>query len=107
MANTSAVESFKAEYTTWTWAENKKFEIGLVDFPDGTPDRWGKIAASLGNKSAAEVKHHYALLLEDISSIEAGLVELAPYPEKNSIGEGNSNPKLVGEGNSDPRLADN
>ncbi|KAL8469596.1 hypothetical protein ACS0TY_032443 [Phlomoides rotata] len=79
MANTGVVGSSEA---MWTWAENKKFEIGLVEFSDGTPNRWEKIAASIGTKSAAEVVHQYALLLEDIMEIEASLVELPPYPNK-------------------------
>ncbi|KAL8462095.1 hypothetical protein ACS0TY_033248 [Phlomoides rotata] len=82
MANTGAAGCSDAMNTIWTWAENKKFEIGLVEFPEGTPNRWEKIAASLGEKSAAEVEHQYALLLEDIVAIEARLVELPPYPNK-------------------------
>ncbi|KAL8469660.1 hypothetical protein ACS0TY_032489 [Phlomoides rotata] len=78
MRNTGAAGRCVA---TWTWEENKIFEIGLVEFPHGTADRWGKIAASLGNKSAAETEHHNALLLEDLAAIEAGLVELPPYPD--------------------------
>ncbi|KAL8469600.1 hypothetical protein ACS0TY_032447 [Phlomoides rotata] len=82
MANIGAAGSSEAMNTMWTWAENKKFEIGLVEFPDGTPNRWEKIAASLGTKSAAEVEHQYAILLEDILAIEARLLELPPYPNK-------------------------
>ncbi|KAL8456555.1 hypothetical protein ACS0TY_034684 [Phlomoides rotata] len=79
MANSSAAGTSGVENTMWTWAEDKKFEIGLVEFPDGTPNRWEKIAASVGTKLVAEVEHHYAILLEDIEAIEAGLVELPPF----------------------------
>ncbi|KAL8462093.1 hypothetical protein ACS0TY_033246 [Phlomoides rotata] len=82
MANSSAAGTSEVENTMWTWAEDKKFEISLVEFPDGTPNRWEKIAASVGTKSVVEVEHHYALLLEDVVAIEAGLVELPPYPDK-------------------------
>lgn len=81
MAANTSTGNVGAENSMWTWEEDKKFECGLVEFPDGTPNRWEKIAASVGNKTVAEVERHYAILLEDIAAIEAGLVEMPPYPD--------------------------
>lgn len=65
----------------WTWDENKKFENGLVEFPEGTPNRWEKIAEALGTKTAAEVEENYVILMEDIEAIQAEEIELPPYPD--------------------------
>lgn len=51
----------------WTWEENKRFENGLVEFPEGTPNRWEMIAAAVGTKTAAEVEENYIILMEDIA----------------------------------------
>ncbi|KAL3627476.1 hypothetical protein CASFOL_028839 [Castilleja foliolosa] len=52
----------------WTWQEDKQFESGLVEFPKICPNRWEKIAARLGTKSAAEVERHYATLFTDLEA---------------------------------------
>ncbi|PIM98538.1 hypothetical protein CDL12_28985 [Handroanthus impetiginosus] len=71
-----------SEGSSWTWEENKQFEDCLVEFGDDYPDRWSAIAAKLGTKTAAEVEQHYAVLLEDLDAIEAGLIEPPKYPDK-------------------------
>ncbi|GFP99197.1 transcription factor divaricata [Phtheirospermum japonicum] len=67
----------------WTRQEDKQFENGIVEFPEDCPDRWERIAARLGTRSAAEVEWHYAVLLADIEAIEAGLIEPPEYTEMN------------------------
>ncbi|KAL3613532.1 hypothetical protein CASFOL_034455 [Castilleja foliolosa] len=66
---------------SWTWQEDKRFESGLVEFPADCPNRWDRIAAKLGTKSAAEVERHYAVLLADLMDIEAGLVPVPEYTD--------------------------
>ncbi|KAL3643268.1 hypothetical protein CASFOL_014083 [Castilleja foliolosa] len=67
----------------WTWEEDKQFESGLVEFSEDSPNRWERIAAGLGTKSAAEVEQHYADLLADVTAIEAGLIESPEYNDRN------------------------
>ncbi|KAL2245195.1 transcription factor DIVARICATA-like [Sesamum indicum] len=83
MVNTSGC-SLETEISRWSWEENKRFENGLVEFPEGFPNRWEKIAARLGTKSAAEVEQHYAVLLDDVTAIEAGLIESPEYVERDA-----------------------
>lgn len=81
MVNTSGSDA-AAESSRWTWEEDKLFENCLVEIAEETADRWEKIAARLGTKSVAEVERHYALLLEDVAAIEAGMIEPPAYAEK-------------------------
>ncbi|CAA0814031.1 Duplicated homeodomain-like superfamily protein [Striga hermonthica] len=69
----------RGDNSGWTWEEDKRFEGALVEFPGDCARRWEKISARLGTKSAAEVERHYALLLDDLAAIEAGLIELPEY----------------------------
>lgn len=77
MANTSGSNA-----ASWTWGDDKLFESCLVEFTEDTADRWEKIAARLGTKSAAEVERHYALLVDDVAAIVAGTIEPPAYVEK-------------------------
>lgn len=70
-----------AELSRWTWEEDKQFENCLVEFGGDSADRWVRIAARLGTKSAAEVEMHYAALLDDVAAIEAGMIEPPAYAE--------------------------
>lgn len=69
------------ENSTWTWEQNKMFENSLVEFSEYFPNRWEKIAANVGTKTAVEVQRHYTVLLEDVASIEAGSIEPPGYEE--------------------------
>ncbi|PIN01991.1 hypothetical protein CDL12_25499 [Handroanthus impetiginosus] len=91
MANSGGVDS-ETGNSRWTWEENKLFEDCLVDFPDDCPNRWERIAARMGTKSAAEIEQHYGLLLEDLMAIEAGSIELPDYPEKTDFLSSSSEP---------------
>ncbi|KAG8390803.1 hypothetical protein BUALT_Bualt01G0121500 [Buddleja alternifolia] len=67
---------------TWSRQEDKIFEKGLVQFPDGVDDRWRKIADYLPDKSADDVRVHYEALLYDISEIDSGRVQLPCYSDE-------------------------
>lgn len=81
--NTSGYDS-AAELSRWTWEEDKQFENCLVEFAEDSADRWERIAARLGTKSAAEVERHYAVLLDDVTAIEAGRIEPPAYSENDA-----------------------
>ncbi|KAL3346049.1 hypothetical protein AABB24_024821, partial [Solanum stoloniferum] len=70
--------------TAWTPRENKKFEQALAVYDKDTSDRWQNIARYVGGKSVEEVKHHYAILVEDLKHIESGGV---PFPKYKSGGK--------------------
>ncbi|KAB5548049.1 hypothetical protein DKX38_011455 [Salix brachista] len=63
----------------WTREQDKAFENALATYPEDSSDRWEKIAADVPGKTLEEIKHHYELLVEDISQIEAGCVPLPCY----------------------------
>lgn len=86
MVNTSGSDSAAAELSRWTWEEDKQFEDCLVEFAEDSAERWERIAARLGTKSAAEVERHYALLLDDVVAIDAGRIEPPAYAEKGLAG---------------------
>ncbi|KAM1101999.1 hypothetical protein ACFX19_010899 [Malus domestica] len=71
----------------WTREQDKSFENALATYPEDSSDRWEKIAADVQGKTLEEIKHHYDLLLEDLTQIEAGVV---PLPCYNSSSEGST-----------------
>ncbi|XP_074289871.1 transcription factor SRM1-like [Silene latifolia] len=74
---------------SWTWEQDKAFEIGLAIYPENCEQRWGKIAEQIpGHKTLEQVKHHYQLLLDDIANIEAGNVDLPNYSDESSSKKG-------------------
>ncbi|KAG8365168.1 hypothetical protein BUALT_Bualt18G0076300 [Buddleja alternifolia] len=79
--NTIKFECEPRENCRWTWEENKQFEDSLVEFTEDCPYRWEMIAARLRTKSAAEVAQHYAVLLDDVAAIEAGLIDPPEYAD--------------------------
>lgn len=70
-----------ATTTHWTRLEDKVFEQCLVLFPEGTPDRWEKIAAHIPGKSAQEVELHFHMLVYDVYEIDAGRIEVPKYAD--------------------------
>ncbi|XP_031498181.1 protein RADIALIS-like 3 [Nymphaea colorata] len=64
---------------SWTWEENKLFELALAVTDEESPDRWENVAAMVGGKSAEEVEKHYGVLVEDIEFIESDKVPLPNY----------------------------
>ncbi|KAL4332346.1 hypothetical protein GQ457_07G035950 [Hibiscus cannabinus] len=71
--------------TQWTRFEDKLFEDALVIFPEGTSDRWQKIADRVPGKSAREVKEHFDVLLHDVYEIDAGRIEVPNYADDSSV----------------------
>lgn len=71
------------EASSWSWDEEKAFEnavatVSEVSVAEG--DRyWEEIAAAVPTKTAAEVKRHYQILVEDLEAIEAGKVPIPRY----------------------------
>ncbi|KAM0938102.1 putative transcription factor MYB/SANT family [Dioscorea sansibarensis] len=84
----------------WTPEENKLFELALVRFPVGMPNRWQAIASLLPGKSPQDVLDHYRKLLIDVAAIEAGRVELPNYIEEdiNEVDDDDANGEV---GNND------
>ncbi|GFQ03064.1 transcription factor divaricata [Phtheirospermum japonicum] len=78
MFNSSGCDS-EAGKPAWTWEEDKQFEDALFEFAGDCSNRWERISARLRTKSAAEVERHYAVLLDDVAAIEAGLIEFPEY----------------------------
>ncbi|KAG2310190.1 hypothetical protein Bca52824_021747 [Brassica carinata] len=62
----------------WTRSEDKMFEEALVFFPEGSPNRWERIADQL-HKPAGEVREHYEALVHDVFQIDSGQVNVPDY----------------------------
>lgn len=95
MANTSEC-GLDVEGSPWIWEEDKKFEMGLVDYPEGCSNRWEKVAVKVGTKSAAEVERHFVVLLDDVAAIEAGSIEEPAYADKDQPKCPNPEKKQIG-----------
>ncbi|XP_019051853.1 PREDICTED: transcription factor DIVARICATA-like isoform X2 [Nelumbo nucifera] len=65
----------------WTRVQDKLFERALVTFPEGTLDRWQKIAGQVPGKTALEVRDHYEALVHDVQEIDSGRVEVPDYAD--------------------------
>ncbi|KAK9091139.1 hypothetical protein Sjap_024316 [Stephania japonica] len=67
----------------WSREEEKTFENAIATYWDenGSKNRWEKIASLVPGKTMEQVKRHYEVLVEDINSIEAGLVPIPSYVE--------------------------
>ncbi|ERN09692.1 hypothetical protein AMTR_s00029p00215750 [Amborella trichopoda] len=63
----------------WTLEENKLFEKALALYDKETPDRWHMIAKIIPGKTISDLMGHYKQLVDDISRIEAGWIELPSY----------------------------
>ncbi|XP_031476175.1 transcription factor MYBS1-like [Nymphaea colorata] len=78
--------------TEWSRDEEKLFENGLATHPEDDEERWEKIASEIPGKTAADVKHHYDILVEDVSSIEAGRVPVPCYAHDDAQGKESFSP---------------
>ena len=67
--------------SSWSRVEDKLFEEAIVVFPEGTQDRWEKIATQVLGKSPLEVRRHYEVLVHDLLEIDSGRVELPSYED--------------------------
>nr|GLL30950.1 transcription factor DIVARICATA-like [Ipomoea trifida] len=69
------------EGTKWSPAENKAFEKALALYDKDTPDRWERVAEMVPGKTVGDVIRQYKELEDDVTSIEAGLMDLIPIPD--------------------------
>ena len=85
----------------WSRSEDKIFELALVQYPEGTPDRWSLITMKLPGKTSYQVLHHYQVLIYDLELIESGRVEILDYkdnePEDEQEGDDYKDNELEGE----------
>lgn len=65
--------------SSWSREQDRAFENALFEYPEDSLDRWERIAARVEGKSVDEIKHHYELLVDDVSRIESGHVPLPCY----------------------------
>ncbi|KAK9029340.1 hypothetical protein V6N11_026459 [Hibiscus sabdariffa] len=79
-SNQLLIES-SATATKWTFVEDKIFEQCLVLFPEGTPDRWQRIAARVPGRSGEEIRQHFDMLVHDVCEIDAGRVRIPNYAD--------------------------
>ncbi|KAJ1388103.1 SANT/Myb domain [Sesbania bispinosa] len=63
----------------WSRFQDHAFERAIRIFPEGTEDRWEKVARQVPGQSPAKVKEHYDVYVHDIELIESGNVELPDY----------------------------
>jgi hypothetical protein len=75
--------------SSWSRVQDKLFEEAIVVFPEGTQDRWEKIASQVLGKSPLEVRRHYEDLVHDILEIDSGRIELPSYEDDfDTVGRG-------------------
>ncbi|GMY15787.1 transcription factor SRM1-like [Fagus crenata] len=75
--------------SSWSRVQDKLFEEAIVVFPEGTQDRWEKIASQVLGKSPLEVRRHYEDLVHDILEIDSGRIELPRYEDDfDTVGRG-------------------
>lgn len=74
------INNNKEQYSSsWTRRQDKQFEKALALYDKDTPNRWQYVAKAVDGKSVEEVKRHYEILLEDLSLIESGRVQIPKY----------------------------
>nr|GMD19766.1 DnaJ homolog subfamily C member 2-like [Ipomoea batatas] len=61
---------------TWTWDEERMFQIALSTYVEGTRNRWKKIAELIPGKSAKDVEEYYPILKANIEAMESSFTQL-------------------------------
>ncbi|XP_031116681.1 transcription factor DIVARICATA-like [Ipomoea triloba] len=69
---------------TWTWDEERMFQIALSTYVEGTPNRWKEIAKLILEKSAKDVKEHYPILKANIEAMESSFTQLQTNTNNNA-----------------------
>ncbi|CAD5322637.1 unnamed protein product [Arabidopsis thaliana] len=88
----------------WTRDNDKRFELALVIFPEGSPYFLEYIAEFL-QKPLEEVKYYYdAILVYDVVLIESGKYALPKYPEAYYVSLTEATESKHGETNQIPRI---
>ncbi|OVA10032.1 SANT/Myb domain [Macleaya cordata] len=77
--------SSSSSRSPWSRSQDKLFEQAIAIFPDGTPDRWRKIACHVPGKTPWEIREHYEALVHDVLEIDSGRVELPRYEDDDSF----------------------
>ncbi|XP_074575990.1 transcription factor MYBS1-like [Curcuma longa] len=83
----------------WRREDDKSFENALATVasrPEENGDGgawWEMIAARVPGKTAAEVRQHYEVLLEDVKAIEAGRVPVPRYAGEEAAPSGSGSPR--------------
>ncbi|XP_004307612.1 PREDICTED: transcription factor DIVARICATA-like [Fragaria vesca subsp. vesca] len=75
----------ESQSSDWTKEENKLFESALAIYDEKTPDRWVKIARMIPGKTVFDVFKQYKELEDDVTNIEAGLVEIPGYQQTSAF----------------------
>ncbi|XP_022736490.1 transcription factor MYBS1-like [Durio zibethinus] len=73
---------------TWSREEEKAFENAIAMHwteEEESKEQWEKIASMVPSKSLEELKHHYQILADDVTAIEAGQVPLPCYTGEEAI----------------------
>ncbi|XP_074569496.1 protein RADIALIS-like 4 [Curcuma longa] len=87
MASGSSSTRSRLPAEAWSKEENKRFEVALARYGEGTPDRWGRVARAVGGgKSVDQVVRHYERLLDDIELIETTAEPFYHYPTTYNAG---------------------
>ncbi|CAL9220303.1 unnamed protein product [Arabidopsis halleri] len=68
----------------WTRDDDKRFELALVIFPEGSPSFLENIAQLL-QKPLGLVKYHYDALVYDVALVESGKYALPKYPDDDNV----------------------
>ncbi|KAG7583763.1 Myb domain plants protein [Arabidopsis suecica] len=68
----------------WTRDDDKRFELALVIFPEGSASFLENIAQLL-QKPLGLVKYHYDALVYDVALVESGKYALPKYPDDDNV----------------------
>ncbi|KAI3440531.1 uncharacterized protein J3R85_003281 [Psidium guajava] len=64
----------------WSREEDKAFENAIaMHWVEDSKEQWDKIASMVPSKSLEELKLHYQRLVEDVSAIDAGRIQVPNY----------------------------
>nr|GMD15410.1 probable LRR receptor-like serine/threonine-protein kinase At3g47570 [Ipomoea batatas] len=70
---------------TWTWDEERMFQIALSTYVEGTRNRWKKIAELIPGKSAKDVEEYYPILKANIEAMESSFTQLQTNTNNNAV----------------------
>nr|GME15372.1 DnaJ homolog subfamily C member 2-like [Ipomoea batatas]GME15373.1 DnaJ homolog subfamily C member 2-like [Ipomoea batatas] len=73
-----------SQKATWTWDEERMFQIALSTYVEGTRNRWKKIAELISGKSAKDVEEHYPILMANIEAMESSFTQLQTDTNNNA-----------------------
>ncbi|XP_031100727.1 dnaJ homolog subfamily C member 2-like [Ipomoea triloba] len=97
-ANIEAMEKISMAYqrATWTWDEERMFQIALSTYVEGTRNRWKKIAELIPVKSAKDVEEYYPILKANIEAMESSFTQLQTNTNNNASSQSREENEEVG-----------